>query len=80
MCKIDDYPLRIYKYKSGDFEEWVAEYPDLEGCIGVGKRKKKQLMKQKLIRKFGLKPQGRLGSIFLFQVKYFQMILAVNLI
>lgn len=33
---IDLYPLRVYPVKEADGIEWIAEYPDLPGCIGVG--------------------------------------------
>ncbi len=31
-----EYQLRIYQYPNGESFDWVAEYPDLPGCTGVG--------------------------------------------
>lgn len=38
-----DYPLRIYLDTENDTNNWVAEYPDLPGCIGVGDTKEEAL-------------------------------------
>jgi predicted RNase H-like HicB family nuclease len=39
----NNYPLRIYLDHDDGEENWVAEYPDLPGCIGVGKTKEEAL-------------------------------------
>ncbi len=31
-----NYPMREYPYDNGDSLDWVAEFPDLQGCIGAG--------------------------------------------
>lgn len=31
-----NYPMRVYSVQYDGSVEWVAEYPDLPGCIGVG--------------------------------------------
>lgn len=33
---VKNYPMRIYTDESAGGLEWIAEYPDLPGCIGVG--------------------------------------------
>ncbi|MDW7656523.1 MAG: toxin-antitoxin system HicB family antitoxin [Bacillota bacterium] len=38
-----DYPIRIYLDTENDTYNWVAEYPDLPGCIGVGDTKEEAL-------------------------------------
>lgn len=38
-----DYPLRIYLDNDNNTYNWVAEYPDLPGCIGVGDTKEEAL-------------------------------------
>ena len=32
----DLYPVRVYPVQESNGIDWVAEYPDLPGCIGVG--------------------------------------------
>ena len=32
----DLYPVRVYPVEERNGIDWVAEYPDLPGCIGVG--------------------------------------------
>lgn len=33
---VKNYPMRIYTDENAEGIEWIAEYPDLPGCIGVG--------------------------------------------
>jgi len=33
---LKNYPMRLYTDESAKGIEWVVEYPDLPGCVGVG--------------------------------------------
>lgn len=45
------YPLRLFCTQDGDSIEWVVEYPDLPGCIGVGETQEEALCEGEINKK-----------------------------
>jgi predicted RNase H-like HicB family nuclease len=56
------YRTRIYQYPNGDSFDWVVEYPDLPGCIGVGDTVKKAIVEAEINKELWLEAAKEIGK------------------
>ena len=62
MKATKDYPIRVYKDIGENYEEWVAEYPDLEGCIGVGGSPEEAIIEAEINKELWLEAAREIGQ------------------
>lgn len=58
----DLYPIRIYPVEEIDGIEWIAEYPDLPGCIGVGDSREDAIQEGEENKEMWLEAARRAGD------------------
>jgi predicted RNase H-like HicB family nuclease len=59
---ITEYPINLYLDSSDKEAMWVAEYPDLPGCIGVGKTKEEALNTAEVFKAMWLETAAEIGK------------------
>lgn len=57
-----NYPMRIYTDESVEVIEWIAEYPDLPGCIGVGDTMEEALAEAESNKKLWIEAAKKMGA------------------
>lgn len=57
-----NYPLRLYTDESDDLVEWIAEYSDLPGCIGVGDTAEEAIAEAEINKNLWIEAAEKLGS------------------
>jgi len=57
-----NYPMRIYTDESAEVIEWIAEYPDLAGCIGVGDTMEEAISEAEINKKLWIEATEKTGA------------------
>jgi len=57
-----NYPMRIYTDESSATVEWIAEYPDLPGCVGVGDTMEEALAEAESNKKLWIEAAEKMGA------------------
>lgn len=57
-----NYPMRLYTDESSDLVEWIAEYSDLPGCIGVGDTAEEAIAEAEINKNLWLEAAEKSGS------------------
>jgi antitoxin HicB len=58
-----NYPMRIYTDESAKVIEWVAEYSDLPGCIGVGDTMEEALSEAEINKNLWIEAAEKMGGM-----------------
>lgn len=57
-----EYPLNLYFDSNGKEQYWVAAYPDLDGCIGVGATKQEAIETAEAFKQQWLETAREIGK------------------
>lgn len=57
-----NYPMRLYTDESGDVIEWIAEYYDLPGCMGVGDTAEEAIAEAEINKDLWIEAAGKMGD------------------
>ena len=57
-----EYPMSLYCDSNGEEQYWVAEYPDLDGCIGVGATKQEAIETAEAFKQQWLETAREIGK------------------
>jgi antitoxin HicB len=58
-----NYPINLYMEVNGDESYWIAEYPDLPGCIGVGNTQKEAVDEAEIFKEMWLETAKEIGKL-----------------
>jgi len=57
-----NYPMRLYTDESAEPIEWIAEYSDLPGCIGVGDTAEEAIAEAEINKSLWIEATEKLGG------------------
>ena len=58
----NNYPMRVYTEENDGSSDWIVEYPDLPGCIGVGDSREKALAEAEINKALWLTSAEKNGA------------------